>query len=149
MACAYQEICQGEEPWVALGNFMNAWFGYAKDRRFQLVEEPLTLPSDATRAQQRWAAFIAASVEWLCAHYQIACPQWVHDPCYTLSEPWWYAPGSRSQNKRHWLLTHTPEPFTRRNIYCGDQLYENKYELEDLTAKLKEVRAKRVSAVNP
>jgi len=32
MACAYQEICQGEEPWVALGNFMNYWFDYAKDR---------------------------------------------------------------------------------------------------------------------
>lgn len=23
MTLTYQEICQGEEPWVALGNFMN------------------------------------------------------------------------------------------------------------------------------
>jgi len=148
MACAYQEICQGEEPWVALGNFMNAWFGYAQDRRMQLVEEPPLLPQRATRVQQRWAVFIAASVEWLCTRYQISCPQWVHDPCYVLPEPWWYAVGSGRQSKRHWLISHTPEPFTRRNIYCGDRLYENKYELEDLTAKLKEISAKKVFAIN-
>ncbi len=37
MAVAYAEICQGEDPWIALGNFMNDWFDYAKDRREQLV----------------------------------------------------------------------------------------------------------------
>src|SRR5579863_2247010 len=26
---AYQQICTGEEPWIALGNFRNAWYGYA------------------------------------------------------------------------------------------------------------------------
>ncbi len=37
MAWTYQEICQGERPWTALGNFMNDWFDYAKDRRAQLL----------------------------------------------------------------------------------------------------------------
>ena len=32
MALTYQAICQGERPWVALGNFMNEWFDYAIDR---------------------------------------------------------------------------------------------------------------------
>jgi hypothetical protein len=145
MSYAYQEICQGEEPWAALGNFMNAWFGYAQDRRSQLVEESVHLPAEATRTQQRWAAFIAASVEWLCTRYQVPCPQWVHDSCYLLPEPWWYAVGSDRPNRRRWLMAHTPEPFTRRNIYCGNRMYENKYELEDLTAKLKEIRTKKVS----
>lgn len=145
IAYAYQEICQGEEPWVALGNFMNAWFGYARDCRFQLVEEPPTLPSKATRVQQRWAAFIAASVEWLCERYQEPCPQWVHDPRYVLPELWWYGIGPGARSQRRWLIAHTPEPFTRRNIYCGNRMYENKYELDDLTAKLKEIRAKRAS----
>jgi hypothetical protein len=148
MAYTYQEICQGEEPWVALGNFMNAWFGYAQDRRSQLVEAPAHLPAKATRTQQRWAAFSAASVEWLCVRYQVSCPQWVYDSCYTLPESWWYAVGSDRSNRRRWLIAHTPEPFTRRNIYCGNRMYENKYELEDLTAKLKEIRAKKVLTSN-
>jgi hypothetical protein len=26
MAWAYQDICAGEDPWTALGNFKNAWY---------------------------------------------------------------------------------------------------------------------------
>ncbi len=37
IARAYQQICAGEEPWIALGNFRNAWYGYAKDNRLALV----------------------------------------------------------------------------------------------------------------
>ena len=33
MAWAYQQICTGEDPWTALGNFTNAWYDYAKDIR--------------------------------------------------------------------------------------------------------------------
>ena len=33
MALTYQAICQGERPWISLGNFMNEWFDYAIDRR--------------------------------------------------------------------------------------------------------------------
>ena len=33
MAYAYQRICQGEDPWTALGDFSNAWYGYAKHIR--------------------------------------------------------------------------------------------------------------------
>ncbi|HET8851401.1 MAG TPA: hypothetical protein VFN02_02665, partial [Ktedonobacteraceae bacterium] len=65
MALTYQEICQGERPWVALGNFMNDWFDYAKDRRAQLVVDPISLPQEPTTDTCRWAAFCAASVEWL------------------------------------------------------------------------------------
>lgn len=40
MAVTYTELCQGEDPWIALGNFMNDWFDYARDRReqFQLLQ---------------------------------------------------------------------------------------------------------------
>jgi hypothetical protein len=31
MAWAYQDICAGEDPWTALGNFKNAWYDYARD----------------------------------------------------------------------------------------------------------------------
>ncbi len=33
LAYAYQRICQGEDPWTALGDFSNAWYGYAKHIR--------------------------------------------------------------------------------------------------------------------
>ena len=44
MARAYQDICAGEDPWTALGNFANAWYDYAKDARAALVSEPLGKP---------------------------------------------------------------------------------------------------------
>ncbi len=44
MAWAYQQICAGEDPWTALGNFTNAWYDYAKDIRAALVSEPMGKP---------------------------------------------------------------------------------------------------------
>jgi hypothetical protein len=38
MTYAYQRICQGEDPWTALGDFSNAWYGYAKHIRPDLIE---------------------------------------------------------------------------------------------------------------
>jgi hypothetical protein len=45
MAYAYQRICQGEDPWTALGDFSNAWYGYAKHIRPDLIKDPLTRPA--------------------------------------------------------------------------------------------------------
>ena len=48
MALTYQEICQGEQLWVALGNFMNDWFDYARDRRVERL-----LYSTCVRPEER------------------------------------------------------------------------------------------------
>src|SRR5690242_8483325 len=66
MAYAYQRICQGEDPWTALGDFSNAWYGYAKHIRTDLVKDPLIKPEQETEDTRRWGAFCAASVEYLC-----------------------------------------------------------------------------------
>jgi hypothetical protein len=66
MAFAYQRICRGEDPWTALGDFSNAWYGCAKHIRPELVKEPLTRPEQETEHTRRWGAFCAASVEYLC-----------------------------------------------------------------------------------
>ncbi len=129
MAVTYQEICQGETSWVALGNFMNDWFDYAKDKRVQLVCDPISLPESLNIHTQRWAAFCAASVEWLCERYNVPCPSWVHNPIFHLAEPWFDSPGAHKPEVRKWLIEETPEPFTRRNIFCGDRMFANKYEL--------------------
>lgn len=131
MAVAYREICQGETPWVALGNFMNDWFDYAKDRRAQLVTDPISLPEVPSTEDLRWATFCAASVEYLCGCYGVPCPSWVHNPAYCLPEPWFDSPGAHKPQVRERLIQQTPEPFTRRNIYCGNRMFANKYEFAE------------------
>ncbi len=131
MAATFQDINRGEEPWIALGNFMNEWFDYARDRRAELVATPLSLPEGAQQQQRRWAAFCAASVEYLCARSSVPCPTWVYRSVYTLPEPWFDAPMAHKPEVRTYLLQQTPEPFTRRYIYCGNRMFANKYELAE------------------
>ncbi len=89
MARAYQHICEGEDPWTALGNITNAWYDYGKDIRAALVGEPLGKPDRYTEHTRHWEAFCAASVEFLCDRYEVPCPQWVQEPDYMLSIPWY------------------------------------------------------------
>ena len=143
MAYAYQEICQGEEPWVALGNFMNHWYDYSKDRRPLLIQDPPMIPPHATLVLRRWAVFIAASVEWFCDKYSLPCPAWVSDPAYNLSEPWFYSPSAEREEIRQELIKETPEAFARRNIYCGNRMYNNKFELGEIVARMQEICARK------
>jgi hypothetical protein len=130
IAVAYQNICQGALPWVALGNFMNEWFDYSINERESLIHDPLLIPEETTKETIQWAAFCAASVEYLCEKYQVACPSWVEKPEYILSEPWFAydVPGLVNPRVREYFLTTTPPAFQRRNIFCGDRVFANKYE---------------------
>src|SRR5438874_359952 len=124
MTWAYDKICTGGRPWTALGNFMNAWYGYATDKRESLIKEPIRNPEEETIHLKHWAAFCAASVEFLCERYYIPCPSWVHDPRYNLAEPWY---GERQdlfekipeESTRQHLIKTTPIQFSRRNIFSG------------------------------
>lgn len=125
MHLSFQEICQGERPWTALGNFMNDWYEYHKDLRTELVAEPLLLPDPCSTELFQWATFCAASVEWFCSTYHVPCPSWVDDPVYYLSDPWFTRQGEKI---RPWLLENTPQEFSKRNIFCGNRMFLNKYE---------------------
>lgn len=57
---------------------MNDWFDYAKDRRTQLVADPISHPESPNDEALRWATFCTASVEWLCERYGVPCSPWVH-----------------------------------------------------------------------
>jgi len=127
MALTYQAICQGERPWVALGNFMNEWLDYAIDQRAQRIAEPLTLPEEPDTDAHRWAAFCAASVEWLCHRYEVSCPSWVYHSAYSLPEPWFDSPGAHKPQVRERIIHQTPEPFARRNVFCSNRMPANKY----------------------
>ena len=129
MASAYQRICQGEDPWTALGDFSNAWYGYAKHIRPDLIQDPLTRPEEETEHSRQWGAFCAASVEYLCNLHHQPCPEWVRDPSYILETPWWYMRRTHDPDAQERIRTITPPPFARRNIFCSNRLYQNKYEM--------------------
>lgn len=137
MALAYQQICAGEDPWTALGNFTNAWYGYAKGIRATLVNEPLIRPEKETEYTHRWSAFCAASVEFLCDRYKVPCPDWVSDPYYILETPWWYTRQAHDPSMRAYLLKITPIPFAHRNIFCTNRLFQNKYEMSEWVQEAK------------
>jgi len=142
MALAYQQICAGEDPWTALGNFTNAWYDYAKSIRATLVSEPLIRPEHETEYTHRWSAFCAASVDFLCDRYQVPCPDWASDPYYILETSWWYTRQAHNPAMRAHLLKITPVPFARRNIFCNNRLFQNKYEMAEWT---QEARAKGIT----
>ncbi|HET8841312.1 MAG TPA: hypothetical protein VFN35_07575 [Ktedonobacteraceae bacterium] len=129
IARAYQRICQGEDSWTALGDFSNAWYGYAKHIRSDLVKEPLSKPEPETEYTRRWGAFCAASVEYLCGLHHQSCPEWVYASSYTLDMPWWYTQHADDPTMREHLRKTTPLPFAHRNIFCSNRLYQNKYEM--------------------
>ena len=129
MQLAFQDICKGEQPWIALGNFLNYWFEYARDRRSELIAEAI---SEAPQEEyyQRWAAFCAASVEHLCNKYGVPCPEWAYDSKYVLSEPWYCDP---MLSRRDRLIATTPEEFRKRNVCSGSSrnMFANKWELAE------------------
>ena len=125
---SYREICEGEDPWIPLGNFMNDFFGNYPDRREELVKEPIQEPVDLTSYSHRWAVFCVATIDYLCQKYNIPCPDWVNNSAYRLSEPWYYSLAAHKPQVRERLERETPEPFTRRNICCGNRVFANKYE---------------------
>jgi hypothetical protein len=125
---SFGEICAGSDPWIPLGNFMHQFFGYYQHLRAELVREPVELPEDLAPALFRWAVFCAASVEYLCGQYDLTCPAWALDPQFALEEPWYDAIGADLPRVQTQLRQRTPEPFGRRNVFCGDRVYRNKYE---------------------
>jgi hypothetical protein len=134
---SYAEILAGEDAWIALGNFMHQFFGYYKHLRSELVFEAIEMPETATYDQRRWAAFCAGSVEYLCTKYDIEVPAWVYSPRYVLPTPWYYAIGAHKLQVQEKLRQSTPEPFTRRNVFCGNRTFQNKYEHQSRRQELK------------
>lgn len=126
MRLSFEQICQGENPWIPLGIFMNHWYGCHFDERERLIVDPL--PETYPQEYHEWAAFCAASVRWFCSTYEIPCPSWVDDPNYVLSKPWCV---SYPRSKWKELNKDTAEEFKRHNIYCGNRVYKNKYEEDE------------------
>jgi hypothetical protein len=136
LARAYDEICAGTEPWVAINEFFHEWFDYSRERRADLVAEPIRSAAAGTRANGndlfRWAALCAAAADELCARAGMPHPAWVDDRVYRLTEPWYGFgyPGAQRPEVRAHLESVTPERLRRRNVMGGDRVFANKYEIQ-------------------
>lgn len=127
---SFEQICAGEDPWIPLGKLLHQFFGEYKEDREQLIADPLTLPEQMTPELFHWAVFCAASVEHLCHKYDLSCPVWALHPSYRLETPWYMGIGANLPHVQANLRTTTPEEFSRRNVFCGDRTFRNKYEYE-------------------
>ncbi|HZS77570.1 MAG TPA: hypothetical protein VFA41_13235 [Ktedonobacteraceae bacterium] len=120
VAEAFERIQQGENPWVAFGDFLDDWHRSQPEDRSALVQQA---PGEArTEDEQRWAALFAATVEMLCTKEQLPIPGWVTSPRYYLQEPWY--PEARTANLRRLQEETTPETFKRHNVFSGDRILE-------------------------
>lgn len=56
-------------------------------------------------------------------------PEWVTNPIYVLSkeEAFYASPLAYKQRVRERLQNEAPEPFKRRNVFCSERVYANKY----------------------
>ena len=127
IAEAAASIAEGEEPWYALGSFLHDWWCADGDVRTALIAE--APPSTNTLEEKRWGALCAAIVEELCIRTSVLCPDWTEKPKFFLDEPWFYFPQASQQE---WLLSTTPKPFRRRNVFVGGNVLDNKYELQQV-----------------
>jgi len=109
-------IVEGVDPWRAIGQFVDDWRRLPVAQRPLLCEAPLPSPP---AEHARWAALLAAAVEWLCAQDGLSFPDWTSRSEYRLAEPWFLYPGWRL---RAWQLFETPAPFRMRNIFGGDRI---------------------------
>src|SRR5215468_8767987 len=107
-----------QQPWVAIGDFLDDWRFTEREDRCELVQESIA-PAGENLELQRWAAFCAAMVEWLCWQDGVPFPSWTARDAYRLAEPWFLYPG---ELLRAWQLATTPTPFKMRNIFGGDQM---------------------------
>lgn len=109
-------IVGGVGPWLAIGQFLDDWRATDRVKRTRLVGEPLR---QVAGDHLRWAALLAAAVDYLCAQDALPAPAWTSRPEYRLPEPWFLYPGWRL---RAWQLIETPVPFRMRNIFGGDRI---------------------------
>lgn len=141
LAQAYAAICAGIDPWLALNEFLHEWLDYSRNQREVLIVDPLRPPAagwaETPLTLWRWAIFCVGAAEYLCARYGVRLPTWATDPTFYLAEPWYdFSESTEIQptphltdDRRAYLERTTPEPLRRHNVYCGDRVFANKYEL--------------------
>ena len=111
---SFERIREGEDPWIAFGDFLDDWRRAESDQIAALIADPIkTNEADPLR---RWAALFVAAIDWLCyiLDEDMAPPDWIADEVYVLPEPWFVI---EHKAMRAWQLEQSPAPFRMRRIY--------------------------------
>ena len=114
----FERVRGGDDPRLAVGDFLDDWRRTPAGRRAALVADPIA-EAGPDEDLQRWAAFFAAMVDLLSVEAGLVPPRWTSRAEYRLKEPWFLVPG---WPLRAWQLTSTPVPFKMRNIFGGDNI---------------------------
>lgn len=115
---SFRRALRGEDPRLALGDFLDDWRRTPPAQRMQLVHEPLDAAGQSEDLH-RWAAFFAATVDQLSAELHQDAPSWTSRPEYRLADPWFLVRGWALRADH---LINTPVPFRMRNIFGGADL---------------------------
>jgi len=118
-AATLARIRGGTDGWVALGDLADDWRRATDDERRAMVAAP---PDETdVAAETRWAALIAATVDWLAANAEprMTTPAWAMSRRFVLDTPWFLLPGT---SLRMHQLVDTPAAFKVRNIFGGDRI---------------------------
>jgi len=126
LAMTYDKLIRAKEGVrAAVGNFMNAFFLYYTCERQYLLDPPVQVPEYPTWEQRGWAAFCAGAAEYLAGRYGLLLPSWASDPIYMLPEPWYHPACEAFPGLQARFAAETPEPFARRNVFCGERIFSN------------------------
>lgn len=105
----------GPEPRYALAELNSSLSSFTSGQLRDAVSAP---PS--SKLTPYLANYVAAMVERACAQRAMAIPQWTHS-VRPLTEPVF---ASALAGLRLYLLTHSPAPFRRRNIFIDSSVGE-------------------------
>ena len=116
---SFGRIRRGEDPWIAIGDFLDDWHRAEPDQRARIVMEPIATSEDDP--DRRWAALITAAIDWLCwtTEPRLHGPAWLADPIYVLPTPWFVVEGAALHT---WQLIQSPTPFRMRRIYTDSNV---------------------------
>ena len=133
---------------VAVRDFMNSFFLYSVSDRQSLLDEPIHLPENPSENQRGWAAFCAASAEYLAQRYGLHCPQWALDSLYTLDTPWYHPACNVYPRLREDFQKTAPEAFRRRNVFCSDRIFMNAHASSREPGTLVDLHRRRMDILN-
>ena len=119
-SASFNRLKNGENPWVAHGDFIDDWRRSKREDRLELVCDPLSEAS--TEQEKQWAALFVASIEQLCIQDELVVPSWMQDQKYRLQEPWY--PEARSENMRRYLRETTSPIFAQYNVFGGNDILD-------------------------
>jgi hypothetical protein len=144
LAQTYEKLSGGEDFRESIGEFMNAFFLHAVKQRQQLLDDAPCFQEEALTDQQRsWLAFVAGSAEYLARRYKLRCPEWAMNQAHCLPEPWFPPACEVFPGLKEEFLESTPEPFRKRNVFCGDHIFSNPHRSSREPGSIYDLRQRR------